>query len=46
MNDSGSRDLKPLDAIEEFEEKYEEFENKIWKNTSIHSVIPPFFFLQ
>ena len=27
---------------EEFEEKYEEFENKIWRNTSIHSVIPPF----
>ena len=27
---------------EEFEEKYEEFENKIWRNTSIHSVIPSF----
>ena len=27
---------------EEFEEKYEEFENKIWRNTSIHSVIPLF----
>ena len=28
--------------IEEFEEKYEEFEDKIWRNTSIHSVIPTF----
>ena len=28
--------------IEEFEEKYEEFEDKIWRNTSIHSVIPLF----
>ena len=27
---------------EEFEEKYEEFEDKIWRNTSIHSVIPSF----
>ena len=27
---------------EEFEEKYEEFENNIWRNTSIHSVIPIF----
>ena len=27
---------------EEFEEKYEEFENKIWRNISIHSVIPSF----
>ena len=29
-------------SFEEFEEKYEEFENKIWRNTSIHSVIPIF----
>ena len=29
-------------VIEEFEEKYEEFENKIWRNTSIHSMIPFF----
>ena len=28
--------------FEEFEEKYEEFEDKIWRNTSIHSVIPFF----
>ena len=29
-------------STEEFEEKYEEFEDKLWRNTSIHSVISPF----
>ena len=27
---------------EEFEEKYEEFEDKLWRNTSTHSMIPSF----
>ena len=34
--------MHALMVIEEFEEKYEEFEDKIWRNTSIHSVIPSF----
>ena len=35
--------ISPLvNLSEEFEEKYEEFEDKIWRNTSIHSVIPSF----
>ena len=33
-------DLKLANILlEEFEEKYEEFEDKLWRNTSIHSVI-------
>ena len=36
--------LKTSLSSEEFEEKYEEFEDKLWRNTSIHFMI--FFFLK
>ena len=39
MLDAGDNSDK---SLEEFEEKNEEFEDKIWRNTSIHSVIPSF----
>ena len=39
MLDAGDNSDK---SLEEFEENNEEFEDKIWRNTSIHSVIPSF----